>query len=287
MDSQYSLSYSPMVPYMDMDCERGIFGQSTMLLSPESEVAIIRALLRWGELKCQTSYDHLKQLNLPFLNRLIAATETVVGRIGLQRWVDSLAAYCDPLTASIDKYLAQHLLSTLAFALEHPNRERRGVDEEKLALENRIRELEGIVDEYQVKYLKEKHKKDQLQHELTGARLMHKESAIQAWTKINKLEEEVKRVQAQSNENSLRAWSRISTLEEELAAATQPHDVSEDTTDGDGECANDIETKQTSSAKSQELVVENATLKSKLKHTEQKLMWTMLVLSMQKKDASR
>ncbi|KAF0693774.1 Aste57867_15273 [Aphanomyces stellatus] len=272
---------SPLVLYQDTSSCSDDFRPSTHL-SPESEVAILRALLRWGEGKCLKSYENLKNMNLPLVNQFISATETAVGRIGLQRWLDSLVAYCDPLTASIDKYLAQHLLSTLAFALDHPRE-----SENKAVLEQRVRDLELQLDDFHAKYLREMRAKEQLQHEIQGARIMHRESAISARTTIDRLEDELGRAQTISQENALRAWSRISALEEEVAALKPSEDSNTAPVDDDSDRIHDLEWElAVANTQREQLETENAALKGKLKQTEQKLMWSMLVMSVRRKGAS-
>ncbi|RHY46300.1 hypothetical protein DYB34_003471 [Aphanomyces astaci] len=225
----------------------------TLHLSPGSDVALIRALLRWGEGKCQRSLEHLKSLDLPIVNRLISATATVAGRIGLQGWVDSIVQCCDPLTAALDKFLAQNLLTTLAFALDQSSQQESGRER---GLEERIMQLELHVEELHTKWLNEVHDKEQVVHELHDVRRMNDVVATSHAATVSKLEDQLallkRKMVADQEAMATGSDLQVGHLESELAVAKQ-------------QCGR--------------LQDEKAVLSAKLARTEQKLVWAMLLLT--------
>ncbi|ETW10267.1 hypothetical protein H310_00616 [Aphanomyces invadans] len=222
----------------------------SMHLPSDSDIAIIRALLRWGEFKCQRSLEHIKSLDLPLVNGMLSATASMAGRIGLHNWVDSIIQYCGPLTASIDKFLAHQLLSTLAFALDEQSRHTESG--RVRGMEERIQELEHHVEELHSMLLDEVRSKNQLSQELNHAQMMTNDASSIA----GKLEEELELLQRTLLERQEAITkglnNEIADLEEQLDASNR-------------QC--------------ERLHRENIALEAKLKQTEQKLMWSMLFLT--------
>ncbi|RHY90975.1 hypothetical protein DYB35_003711 [Aphanomyces astaci] len=88
---------------------------SSVYLSTDMQVSLLRELLKWFERRVCACYARVKAANLPIVPVVVAATEIVAVRVGIPRFVNSLAHITEPWISSIDGIVGGRFLSTITF----------------------------------------------------------------------------------------------------------------------------------------------------------------------------